>query len=280
MNKRLFTSALIIIVILAIIAVLFAPKTEIDSFVYGNLPAEISSGLEYNYSQYYSSVPFLNLSGTIPEGFYTVLLIISLAIVLVIVMLIVSLFIGRKKKNSQGDLLIEQRRRVLDELKAAEKSFLQHRIDKPTFDSISKEKNQELIRVESEIDAQKHMELNKEELKSAQRLSSDKKKMLLDLLAQKQKKVGELKIAEKSYLKRKIDAPAFQKISGDIKKEIISLEGRIKAVQDSEEIEKLKAQLKESASEIAKQKKFSEERKKQDYFQELEEDVIEQSEEI
>ncbi|MFA6399492.1 MAG: hypothetical protein WCW44_03945, partial [archaeon] len=128
-----------------------------------------------------------------------------------------------------------------------------------------------------EIDSQKNKNLSKEDMKKADALSSDKRKILFDLLEQKQKKVHQLKIAESTFYKRKIDEETFQKISSDIKMEIISLEGQIKALQETAEINKIKEQLKESAKEIIKQEKTSKDRTKLDYWEELGEDVFEQT---
>ena len=203
-------------------------------------------------------------------------LIVFLApIAVIVVVLFIAILLVNKKTHA--DLLQEERQKALAELKEAEKQFLQHKIDKPTFDSITKEKNASLIKVEAGLDSLKKTSLPKGEIKKADAVSSDKHKLLFQLLNQKQLKVHELKLAEGSYLKRKIDESAFQNISSDIKKEIISIESQIKALQETEEINNVKAQLKESAKELAKQKKISIERSKEDFMEELEEDIFEQA---
>jgi uncharacterized membrane protein YtjA (UPF0391 family) len=72
--------------------------------------------------------------------------------------------------------------------------------------------------------------------------------------------------------------PEYGKISSEIKREIITLDSQIKSIQDSEEIENLKNQLKEGAKEIAKQKKITKERVKENYLDEVEDDVFKQIE--
>jgi len=180
-------------------------------------------------------------------------------------------------KKNHVDIFQEDRQKLTAELKEAEKQFLQHKIDKSTFDNISRKDHSELIRIEAEIDSQKNKDLSKEDMKKADALSADKRKILFDLLEQKQKKVHQLKIAENTFYKRKIDQDTFQKISSDIKTEIISLEGQIKALQETAEINKVKEQLKESAKEVLKQEKTSKERTKLDYWEELGDDVFEQT---
>ncbi len=177
------------------------------------------------------------------------------------------------KKSNDLDL---ERQKVRNALKEAEKQFLQHKIDKATFDSVCQEQNQKLIGIEAEIDSLKAIDLPKEDVKKAKAVSADKKKVIMKLMEQKQKKTHELKLAEKSYLKRKIDQAAFQKISADINKEIISVEGQITAIQNSDEIAKLKASLKDGAKEIVRQEKLSTQRKKEEQLDELGDDLFSQ----
>jgi hypothetical protein len=203
------------------------------------------------------SIPFIPKELFNEFGPLVLLAPVGVIIAVIIVILILSL----RKKTVQSPLESE-RKKIFIELKEAEKEFLKHKIDKATFDSISQEKNFKLIKIEAEIDSLKKIDLPKDELKKAELVSADKKKVLLGLLEQKQRKVHELKIAEQSYLKRKIDENSFKNISNDLKKEIISIESQIKAIQESEEIEKLKEQLKEGAREISRQKKSSTDRQK------------------
>ncbi|MFA6065071.1 MAG: hypothetical protein WC746_04485 [archaeon] len=217
------------------------------------------------------AIPFIPKELTDQYG----LIIFLVPIAIVIGALFLAVLLVNKKNHV--DIFQEDRQKLTAELKEAEKQFLQHKIDKSTFDTISKKNHAELIRIEAEIDSQKNKNLSKEDMKKADALSSDKRKILFDLLEQKQKKVHQLKIAESTFYKRKIDEETFQKISSDIKMEIISLEGQIKALQETAEINKIKEQLKESAKEIIKQEKTSKDRTKLDYWEELGEDVFEQT---
>jgi len=217
------------------------------------------------------AIPFIPKELTDQFG----LIVFLVPIAIIIGALFVAVLIVNKKEHV--DIFQEDRQKLVAELKEAEKQFLQHKIDKNTFDTISKKNNSELIRIESEIDSQKNKNLSKEDMKKADNLSADKRKVLFDLLEQKQKKVHQLKIAENSFYKRKIDEVTFQKISSDIKTEIISLEGQIKALQETAEINKIKDQLKESAKEVLKQEKTTKERTKLDYWEELGDDVFEQT---
>jgi hypothetical protein len=193
-------------------------------------------------------------------------LVISLALV----------FFFSRKITPKGEKHLK-RQELLIALKEAEKQFLQHKIDKPTFDKISQEKNSELILVEAKIDMERKKDISKEDLKKVERLNENKKDIILGLLEQKQLKVHELKIAENKMYKRRINEATFQKLSSEIKMELISIESQIKAIYANEEIEALKETLKLGAKEIAKQKTMSEERKRTNYFKEVEEDVIEQN---
>lgn len=234
MNKKVFSSILIILAILAIFSTFFIPKSLVE---------------EYGAIIY--AVPF-----------FLVLLLIAVAVIIS----------GQKKDNP----LLIQRQQALNAIKQSERDFLQHKIDKTTFDSISQENNSKLIEIEAKIDVEKNKGAPKKEIKKNSSISSDKRNVLKGLLDQKQIKVTELKKAEGSFYHRKIDEEGFRKISSQIKHEIITIDSQIKGIQDSEEIENLKAQLKEGAKEIAKQKKVTKERAKEDYFDEVQEDVFKQ----
>jgi hypothetical protein len=170
--------------------------------------------------------------------------------------------------------LVEKRNIILQELKNAENQFLKNKINKENFDNFSKEKNSVLISIEAEIDSSKKNLLGKDEIKQLEEVSEDKKKVLKGLLEQKQKKVHELRIAEKSYYKRKIDQNNFEKISNDIKNEIISIDANISSIQKNSEIQKIKNELKKGAEEIAKQQANSDKRKSENEI--FEDEVFEQ----
>jgi hypothetical protein len=207
---------------------------------------------------------------------YRIFVLLYPLVLIVLVLVIAGVVFSTKGK---AKVLQAQRQKALIELKEAEKQFLQHKIDKSTFDSISQENNSSLIKIESELDSFKQKNMAKDEIKQVELIASDKRRILLELLQQKQLKVHELKLSEQSYLKRKIDADTFEKIASRIKKEIISVEAQIKAISESEEIEKLKVQLKEGAKEIAKQRKASATREKRELTpeEEFEEEIFEQA---
>ncbi len=156
--------------------------------------------------------------------------------------------------------LEDKRDSIIQELKEAENQFLKNKISKETFNKITKDKNAELIKLEANIDVSKKLSMSIEDAKILEEVSTDKKNVLKGLFLEKQRKVHELQLTEKGYLKRKIDESTYKKISEDVKSEIISIEGKIKALQKSEEIQKLKKQLLIGAKEITKQQKSSKKR--------------------
>ncbi len=169
---------------------------------------------------------------------------------------------------------LKQKRELLnEELKEAEKQFLKNKISKEIFDSLSKEKHAQLIGLETLIDGQKKLTLDKSEIKKINEVSIDKKKILKGLFEQKLLKAHELNLAEQSYLKRKIDESTFTRINSNIKKEIISIDSQIELINKTEAINKIKNQLKEGAKEIAKQKKNTKVRNLEEIIQD---DVIDQ----
>jgi len=78
-------------------------------------------------------------------------------------------------------------------------------------------------------------------------------------------------------LKRKIDEKIFKQLSSKINEEIISIDGKINAIQKAEKIKQLQNELKLGAKEVAKQKDSSDKRKKQlTEIEMLEEDLLSQ----
>lgn len=197
----------------------------------------------------------------------------GLPIVLAIILIGLAFSLREKKENNE---LIVQRQQIINAIKQAENDFLKHKINKETFDKFTNENNAKLISIEAKIDVQKNRGAKKEEVKKNTSISNDKRSVLKGLLEQKQIKVTELKKAENSFYHRKLDENGFKNISSQIKQEIITLDSQIKWIQESEEIELLKKQLKEGAKEIAKQKKISKELNKKEYWDEVEEDLIKQ----
>jgi hypothetical protein len=156
--------------------------------------------------------------------------------------------------------LKKEREQIISELKEAENQFLKNKISKETFDKLTKDKNAKLIRIEAGLDSDKKLRMSGEDAIAIEKVSQDKKEILKGLLLEKQRKVHELRLCEKGYLKRKIDESTYKKISEEVKSEIISIEGKIKALQKSDEIEKIKKELIEGAKEITKQQKSSKKR--------------------
>ena len=206
---------------------------------------------------------------------YGVLLMVVPVIVLVVLLIVIGSII--EKVANKKPSLEDKRAELFAQLKVAEKQYLKHKIDKKTYDGISKKKNSELIGLESEIDSRKTQVLDVKDTKKLEGVSKDKQKILKGLLEQKQKKVHELKITEKSYLKRKIDEKTFKQISSKINEEVISIDGKIRVIQTTEKIKQLESELKSGAKEISKQKKSTKKRKKQlSEIEMIEEDLLSQ----
>jgi len=243
MNKKITSAIIVVAIIIAMIGIIFAEQI---------VPKEL-------YAQ------------------YGVLVIIAPVIILIIVLIIIGSILGRGPAKVKTTKLEDRRTEIVHELKEAEKKYLRHKIDKATFDTISKRNNSELISIESSIDSQKKQTLNASDTKKLEGMSRDKQKILKGLLEQKQKKVHELKISEKSYLKRKIDEKTFKQISSKINEEIISIDGKVNAIQTTAKIKQLESELKSGAKEISKQQKSTEKRKKQlTEIEMIEEDLLSQ----
>lgn len=165
-----------------------------------------------------------------------------------------------KKINQNKELLEKQRNEIIDELKSIENQFLKNKISKDTFNKISQEKNTKLIKIEAELDTNKKGNMDFIDAKALEEISIEKKNILKGLLEEKQRKVYELQLTQKSFLKRKIDEQTYKKITDEVKTEIISIETKIKSLQKEEELAKMKKQLTDGAKEILKQQKNTKKR--------------------
>jgi len=192
------------------------------------------------------------------------------------VALLVAIIFFIDKKSGEKNELETKRNIILNELSIAEKDFMQHKMDKDTFETFSQLKNTELIVVESEIDLKKKKDLPKEEIKAAKNLSKDKQKILLCLLGQSQLKAIQMKKSEALYLKRKLSEQTFKKITSDIESEKISIDAQIKAILNADAIAAVKEQLKAGAKEVARQKKNNTKRTVIVKESTLEDDILDQ----
>lgn len=227
--------------------------------------------------------------------------VILLIIILAIILFIINLVSGAKKitenafpklrthdekvsekiRNSTNfnefsiEELKEKRNLTKIELGELEKQFLKNKIPKELFDKTTKEKHEQLIRLESLIDAKSKINLSDKDIKKINEISADKRKVLKGLFEQKMLKAHELSLTEQSYYRKKIDEVTYIKISSNIKKELVSIDSQIDLINKNDEVSKLKNQLKLGAKEIAKQKKNTKVRNLEEIIQD---DVFDQLE--
>ena len=178
--------------------------------------------------------------------------------------------------NNNGEKSVKEyeneRRIVENQLKGAETKYLKHKINQDTYDSVTQESHQKLIEIEAEMDMLKQKDLSVVKGRKMQYVSNDKQAVLDKLFKEKSSKVYQIRLAEKKYLKRQIDAKTYQKIKSDVDKEIISIDSKIKALHKADEIDKIKLEMKASLAEVEKQQNISSKR----IGEQLEEDILEQ----
>ena len=178
--------------------------------------------------------------------------------------------------NTNGEKGVKEyeneRRIVENQLKEAETKYLKHKINQDTYDSVTQDSHQKLIEIEAEMDMLKQKDLSVVKGRKMQYVSNDKQVVLDKLFKEKSSKVYQIRLAEKKYLKRQIDAKTYQKIKSDVDKEIISIDSKIKALHKADEIDKIKLEMKASLAEVEKQQNISSKR----IGEQLEEDILEQ----
>ena len=128
-----------------------------------------------------------------------------------------------RNSNNFNEFSVEELKQKRDlikiELGNLEKQFLKNKISKELFDKTTREKHEQLIKIETLIDSKSKINLSEKEIKIINEVSTDKKKILKGLFEQKLLKTHELSLTEKSYYRKKIDEVTYLKISSNIKKE-------------------------------------------------------------
>jgi hypothetical protein len=165
--------------------------------------------------------------------------------------------------------LVSEKKTILRAIKIAETRYMKRKLSKKDFNKIFKEKQSALIKVEAklnELSAKANEKEIDEELLAVQ---TKKRHVLKGLLDKKRRLVKEMNIAEKLYLKRKIDSKTYQALVQKNQKSLIDLEAKIKQLHSEANIVRVMENLKQGLSDIEsgnlrkKRKKQREKREKE-----------------
>lgn len=175
-------------------------------------------------------------------------------IALLVVFAVILVWVKLRYRQPSKRMLSKQKKKILHGIKIAEKRYMQRKLSEKGFNKIFKEKQRKLIEIEALIDQKYNQEQGKvsKELLAVQ---SKKRHILKNLLEQKKRTIKEMDIAERHYLKRKIDAKTYQELVQKNQQTLIDLEASIKVLYHEANVSKVMKNLKKKLSELEKPKR-------------------------
>ncbi len=161
--------------------------------------------------------------------------------------IVIAFFIWLKANYMQPSLpdLLHKKNRIVDAMEIAKQKYIHRQISKKNFDSFYREKQGQLIEVKAFIDQHSNKKSRKKLVQEVLAVKAKKRHVLKALLQEKRRVLKEIDLAEKSYLKRRLDTPTYKEMRQIEQKRLIELESEIKNLyreeSESEEIQTPKA---------------------------------------
>jgi hypothetical protein len=146
--------------------------------------------------------------------------------------------------------LFAEKKRLLAAIDIAQKQYLRRKLSEADFNGIFKERQRRLIEVEALIDELYNSEKKDRIDEGLLAVQSKKRHILKELLDEKRRVVKEIDLAEKSYLKRKIDASTYKALVEKNQQALVDLEANIRGLYDEANASKVMLDLKERLSEL------------------------------
>ena len=184
--------------------------------------------------------------------------IIILSIIFAItIYVVVKMFFGKPSAKE----LMRKKKQLLFEIDLIEKKFMKRQIDEKTFTEYTKEKQKELIEIETDLDSYVAKQQNSENAEQFNDISARKRHILEKLFGEKEKIITQMNIAERKYLKRKIDEKMYQAIVSSCQAQLAKIEAQIKTIYSDEGVDKIMKELKENLKTIEQEIEQHEEKK-------------------
>ncbi len=170
------------------------------------------------------------------------------AIALLAILGIVLLWIKIKYSQPSYNALVSEKKTVLHAIKIAERRYMKRKLSEKDFNKIFKEKQTALIKVEAKINELSAKANEKEIDEELLAVQTKKRHVLKNLLDQKRRLLKEMNIAERLYLRRKIDSKTYQVLVQKNQKNLIDLEAEIKQLHSEANIVRVMEDLKQNIS--------------------------------
>jgi len=192
---------------------------------------------------------FRNALEFLLEGFVFLplgLLVITLAFLLLV-----------KKRPGKMPLkkLLREKKVILTALDVAKKRYMRRKLSEESFNSIFREKQKRLIEIEALIGQQADSKGRKLVDQKLLAVRAKKRHFLKAFLEEKSRLVRELELAEKGYLRRKIDASTYKGLVEENQKRLVELDAGIVELYSEANISKIMKRLKKRLAKLEGLKK-------------------------
>jgi len=140
--------------------------------------------------------------------------------------------------------LLGKKNRALDALAIARQKYMKRKISGKEFNRFFVQKQRELIGIEAmiaQLEDKGHHDALAEQVS---RVSARRRHVLRNFLDEKRRLVKELELAETSYLRRKINAEAYQELVQADQEKLIEIEAEIKSLYREDSVSRVMADLK------------------------------------
>lgn len=197
--------------------------------------------------------------------------IVVLALVAVTILVVLKfLYTGPKLQE-----LMQRKRALMHEIEILQAEYMKRRMREEDFLQAFRKKQTTLIELEALIDEKFNKEKLPMEDSSIKELTAKKRHIVEELLGRKRLMLREMGIAEKMYLRRKIDAETYQGLINQKRQRLIELEAQLRQIYGEESISQIMGQLKDRLASVEKQMQ-DESKKKQEDIKKTEKEIAEE----
>lgn len=145
-----------------------------------------------------------------------------------------------QSKNSLASLL-EEKRKILQELSGAEQKFLAREMTEQAFGEFSAQKRARLVELESRIERMKTQSVaSAQEL---EKIAAGKKHILREFLKEKDFLLSQQKIGEQKYLNRELAEKEFFELQQKTQGRLLEIEAEIKNLVEGQNMQAVLAEL-------------------------------------
>ena len=205
------------------------------------------------------ALAFLVFSAIVLFFFWKAVIFAFAVIAVAFVVLVVILKLWFRKPNLKH--LFAEKNRILQELRIAEHKYMKRKMSEKDFNNFFKERQKQLIALEALIDQKYNKSKSVEITKELEAVQAKKRHILKGLLEEKRRVIKEMDLAEKRYLKRKLDAKTYQALVQKNQDTLIQLEAQIKHLYSEANIQKVMDSLKERLSDLEGEKRDNKKKK-------------------